>query len=91
MLAAFDFAEYTTAVLPLAVGDRLVLYTDGIVEAEDASEEQFGQERLCSLMQESAGLSPGETADLILSSVKKWSALQNDDRTLLICDYVGAG
>ena len=56
MLAAFDFAEYTTAVLPLAVGDRLVLYTDGIVEAEDASEEQFGQERLCSLMRETAGL-----------------------------------
>ena len=91
MLAAFDFAEYTTAVLPLAVGDRLVLYTDGIVEAEDASEEQFGQERLCSLMRETAGLSPGETADLILSSVKRWSVLQNDDRTLLVCDYTGAG
>jgi hypothetical protein len=43
------------------------------------------------LMRETAGLSPGETADLILSSVKRWSVLQNDDRTLLVCDYTGAG
>jgi len=33
MLAAFDFATYTSAAQPLHAGDRLLLYTDGIVEA----------------------------------------------------------
>jgi len=91
MLAAFDFAEYSTAVLPLMTGDRLLLYTDGIVEAEDGKQEEFGQERLCALLRDSAGLGHTEAADLLLSSVQRWSAAQNDDLTLLVCDYAGAG
>ncbi len=89
MLAAFDFAEYTTAVYPLFPGDRLVLYTDGIVEAEDAKEEQYGCERLCDVLKQSAGMAPAEVADLILNQVERWAVKQEDDRTLLICDYVG--
>jgi phosphoserine phosphatase RsbU/P len=89
MLAAFDFADYDTAVLPLVPGDRLVMYTDGIVEAEDAKEEQYGYERLSELLRRSAGQTPTEVADLILTSVQEWAAKQDDDRTLLVCDYVG--
>ncbi|WP_263365465.1 PP2C family protein-serine/threonine phosphatase [Edaphobacter bradus] len=89
MLAAFDSASYSSVVHPLAPGDRLVLYTDGIVEAEDGREEQFGPVRLCSLVRESAGMSPAEIADLILAAVERWSVRQDDDRTLLVCDYVG--
>lgn len=90
MLAAFDFADYSTAVHPLVPGDRLVLYTDGIVEAEDAKEEQYGRERLSDVLRQSAGMPPAEVADLILSSVQQWAVKQDDDRTLLICDYVGS-
>jgi phosphoserine phosphatase RsbU/P len=88
MLAAFDSSDYTTTVRPLMQGDRLLLYTDGIVEAEDRREEEFGQERLCALLRESAGLAHAETADMILSSVQQWSAGQDDDMTLLVCDYI---
>jgi len=91
MLAAFDFADYSTAVYPLMAGDRLVLYTDGIVEAEDSKEEQYGGDRLSNLLRESASKPPAEVADLILKSVQQWAARQDDDRTLLICDYVGSG
>jgi phosphoserine phosphatase RsbU/P len=89
MLAAFDFADYETAVFPLMPGDRLVMYTDGIVEAEDAKEEQYGCDRLSELLRRSAKQAPAEVADLILDSVQEWAAKQDDDRTLLICDYVG--
>jgi phosphoserine phosphatase RsbU/P len=88
MLAAFDSSEYTTTVRPLMPGDRFLLYTDGIVEAADRRQEEFGEERLCALLRKSGGLAHAEAADLILSSVQQWSAAQVDDMTLLVCDYV---
>ena len=38
MLAAFDFVAYSNAIHRLESGDRLLLYTDGIVEASDVQE-----------------------------------------------------
>jgi len=90
MLAAFSFATYATIEHPLQSGDRLVLYTDGILEAANAAGEEFGPNRLAALLQESAPLSPDEAADHIISSLKLWSKSQNDDLTVLICDYAAA-
>lgn len=88
VLALFDHADYSAMSQRLEIGDRLLLYTDGIVEAEDASQEQFGHARLCELLLQSMNHSPAETADLILDHVEQWSVSQDDDRTLLVCDYV---
>lgn len=90
MLAAFDFARYSTAEHPLQRGDRLLLYTDGIVEAASASGEFFGQEALSSLLRDTKANSPADAADRIIAAVKQWSASQDDDLTVLVCDYVGA-
>jgi sigma-B regulation protein RsbU (phosphoserine phosphatase) len=90
MLAAFSFATYATAVHPLEPGDRLVLYTDGLLEAANAQGEEFGSHRLGSLLKDSARLSAEQAADHIVSSLKTWSSAQNDDLTVLICDYAGA-
>jgi sigma-B regulation protein RsbU (phosphoserine phosphatase) len=89
VLALFSSAAYTSITKPLIKGDRLLLYTDGIIEAEDASEEQFGHERLCGLLRQSMNHSPDETADLILERVRQWSVSQDDDLTILVCDYEG--
>jgi sigma-B regulation protein RsbU (phosphoserine phosphatase) len=43
MLAAFDFAKYSNAARGLEPGNRLLLYTDGILEATDASGKFFGR------------------------------------------------
>jgi phosphoserine phosphatase RsbU/P len=43
MLAAFSFATYTTVSHTLTSRDRLLLYTDGILEAVDSRNEEFGQ------------------------------------------------
>jgi sigma-B regulation protein RsbU (phosphoserine phosphatase) len=90
MLAAFDFATYSNAVHHLEQGDRLLLYTDGIIEAANAAGEFFGHEALSNKLQQSAGYSPAEAADQILSSVQKWSATQDDDLTLIVCDFAEA-
>ena len=88
MLAAFDFATYANATHPLQSGDRLVLYTDGIVEAANSTGEFFGTDALLAELQKTARLSPSDTADSILASIRNWSATQDDDWTVLVCDYV---
>ncbi len=90
MLAAFSFATYSTVEYPLKPGDRLVLYTDGLLEAENAEGEVFGPLRLGGLLKDSAMLNTEEVADHIISSLKAWARSQNDDLTVLICDYAGA-
>jgi sigma-B regulation protein RsbU (phosphoserine phosphatase) len=90
MLAAFSFATYVTATHPLEPGDRLVLYTDGLLEAANTEGEEFGPERLANLLKKTARRNPDHAADEIVSSLKRWSRAQNDDLTLLICDYANA-
>ncbi len=45
-LGAFEGMDYPEEAISLGPGDLLVLYTDGVTEAESPSEEQFGTERL---------------------------------------------
>lgn len=88
MLAAFDFAAYTSATQPLLAGDRFLLYTDGILEAADDAGNFLGHDALCRLLRETAALPPTAAADSIMDAVHRWSGKQDDDRTLVVCDYV---
>ena len=89
LLAAFSFATFRSASHDLKPGDRLVLYTDGIIEAANARQEEFGQTRLQTVLKEAAGLPPQIAADRIIASVQAWSKQQDDDLTIVICDYAG--
>ena len=91
ILAAFDFAKYSNAAYGLEPGDRLLLYTDGILEATDASGKFFGKDSLSNLLRQTSGLTPSEVADRIIASVGQWAVSQDDDLTVLVCDYVGTG
>ena len=87
MLAAFAFASYSTAVHKLKAGDRMVMYTDGILEASNAAGDFFGHQSLCDLLTRTRDQSPAMAADSIIASVRRWSGKQDDDLTVLICDY----
>jgi len=91
ILAIAKDAIFTTAIHTLQPGDRLVLYTDGILEARDARGELFGEEQLFGSLRDTAKLSPADAADRILANVQHWAKIQDDDLTLLICDYQTAG
>jgi phosphoserine phosphatase RsbU/P len=66
------------------------MYTDGILEASDAAGDFFGQDALCDLLTNTSALSSAVAADSIISSVRKWSGKQDDDMTVLVCDYMPA-
>jgi phosphoserine phosphatase RsbU/P len=91
MLAAFPWATYSNSTHRLEEGDRLLLYTDGIIEASNAAGEFFGRDALCNVLRKTAGSTARDAADLIVAAVQKWSATQEDDLTVLVCDYVGDG
>lgn len=48
--------------LPLESGDRLLLYTDGLIEARNAVGTLFGEQSLAAKLKSSARMSPSETA-----------------------------
>ena len=91
MLAAFDFASYSTAVHKLETDDRIVMYTDGLVEASNAAGDFLGHDAFCDLLTRTRELTPAMAADSIISSVRQWSGKQDDDLTILICDYISKG
>jgi len=86
MMGVFSSAPYTSTQRALAPGDRLLLYTDGVIEAANGGEEEFGQERLGKLLAASAGTTVKELADRILSTVQAWAPTQMDDLTVVVCD-----
>jgi sigma-B regulation protein RsbU (phosphoserine phosphatase) len=79
-------AEYTSGTVVLGVGDVLVLYTDGITEAENAQQEMYGEERLRTTIANVRRLSSVEIMAAILESVHGFTgtAPQSDDITLMI-------
>jgi phosphoserine phosphatase RsbU/P len=87
VLALLTSAVYASTKQPLLRGDRLLLYTDGIIEAENAGGEEFGYERVGNLLQTSAKMAAEEAADLIVNTVSGWSPSQSDDLTVIVCDY----
>jgi len=58
------------------------------MEAANASGDFFGQDSLGDILKSTAKLSSSSAADSIMTSVRRWSARQDDDLTVLVCDYV---
>jgi sigma-B regulation protein RsbU (phosphoserine phosphatase) len=78
-----------TTSAPLEPGDTLVLFTDGISEAENLAGEMFGLDRLRDVVAKHASLPVRELQGFILKAVDDFSrgAYQSDDITLLIVRY----
>ncbi|HEY1897736.1 MAG TPA: PP2C family protein-serine/threonine phosphatase [Terracidiphilus sp.] len=89
LLAAVDDIAYTEIAVPLEAGDRLLLYTDGMVEARNGAGKIFSEGSLIAALVETGELGPDEAADSIVGKVKGWAPSQDDDLTLLVCDYAG--
>ncbi len=90
ILGVMPEADYREETVALESGDLLVCYTDGVTEAINADEEQFGERRLIEVVMGCRGLSPGEIVDRILDAVTQFSGdePQFDDQTLIVLRVV---
>ena len=82
----FEDFPYEQECTTLAMGSRLVIYTDGVTEAENASEDQFGEDRLIDFCRRAdSGLPSEEFAAALLAEVKDFTGEndQNDDITIM--------
>jgi serine phosphatase RsbU (regulator of sigma subunit) len=85
VLGLFEKWECAVAEVQLAAGDTLVLYTDGVTEAENAQEEQFGESRLIETMLAQRHLPILSLLETIVATVQKFSdGEQADDITLVL-------
>jgi serine phosphatase RsbU (regulator of sigma subunit) len=78
--------EFPTATYELHAGDRVVLLTDGLVEAADPAGEPYGFERLEALLRAGSSSDAEALRDAILAAVAAHTAgaPADDDRTLVI-------
>lgn len=84
-------ADYPVCEIPLVLGDRFLLYTDGVIEPENASGDSFGDREFESIVRRNQSRSPSDLSDDLLTGVRRWqpaSVTQQDDITLIVIDIV---
>jgi sigma-B regulation protein RsbU (phosphoserine phosphatase) len=79
-------AKYEERRVFLSAGDVLVLYTDGVNEAENNNREQYGIERFRSVVSKSCHLSAQGILDKILRDLSQFcdGQAQFDDITMIV-------
>ncbi|KAB2932621.1 MAG: SpoIIE family protein phosphatase [Leptonema illini] len=85
-LGTFEGAEYREKIYHYDKGDLLVLYTDGISEAQKQNFEQYGEDRLFDLIRRLGHLEPTEIVKAIFADVNDFieGAEQMDDATVMV-------
>ncbi len=95
-IGMIEGASYRDEVVSLEPGDRVYLYTDGLTEAQDASEIEFGPVRLMAEIERTRDLPLPEGLELLADAVRRWAdGSLRDDVSLLAIERVaplaGAG
>jgi len=85
-LGVLEDTHYEERPVALHSGDVLVMYTDGISEAEDEKNEQFGPERIAKVVRANPGHTARELTQDIVAAVLDWAGEKGpgDDLTLIV-------
>jgi len=83
--------DYPVCELVIRTGDRILLYTDGLIEPENSKGESFGERRLEEVIRKHQSVPPCDLVDQLLSEIRLWQPAaeeQQDDITLVVIDVV---
>jgi serine phosphatase RsbU (regulator of sigma subunit) len=92
MLGMFPEAAYSSVEIRVSPGDRCLLYTDGLFEAKNAAQEEFGKARCKQFLETQLGIPAARFANSLLDKIAGFSGhnttrAQEDDITLLVLDF----
>lgn len=87
-LGILNDVSYDQEQLPLLTGDRLCLYTDGLIDAPDAQDAFFGQQRLLEVLDRAGHGTLLEIKNAVLAAVRQHTggSLGHDDVTLMLIE-----
>jgi serine phosphatase RsbU (regulator of sigma subunit) len=90
VLGILPHARYNCGIVQVASGDTLIVYSDGINEAADLKQEEFGDDRIWKIASEGGARPPREICDRIMSQVAGFAApgSPQDDRTLMVVRFL---
>jgi len=83
--------DFPVCDLAIRSGDRFLLYTDGVIEPENAGGDSFGDGKLEQVVRNNQSRPASELSDQLLSEIHHWqpgSLAQKDDITLIVIDVV---
>jgi len=91
VLGVLPGATYRQTQVAVQPGDLLVVFSDGILEAANALDEEFGEERILAAVEENWAGSPTEICDAVLAKVRIFlgKELPHDDQTLMVVRLQG--
>ena len=86
LLGIMPEAQYAAGKVRLEPGDLLVLYSDGVTEARNLAEEEYGDDRLIAFLRESQAMRPAEMVASIIQNVRAFSRRERptDDVTVVV-------
>jgi sigma-B regulation protein RsbU (phosphoserine phosphatase) len=78
--------SYESGTVTLQSGDWLVIFTDGVIEAENDRTEEYGEERLLTMLHANVALTPTMLLNTIMLDLDRFvgNAPQHDDVTLML-------
>ncbi len=90
VLGLFETARFQTGSVELNPGALLAIFTDGVTEAFNDADEEFGEERLIGILRDRSTLDPESIYRIVTEEVRRWqgSLKQHDDITLIIAKGV---
>ena len=85
VLGVFQMQSFAAGVQTLQQGDRVVLFTDGVIEAQKADGEEFGESRLLELLAANRGANAPDLQKAILGAAGKFcEGNWHDDATIVV-------
>jgi len=90
-LGIMEAAQYQSGEVMLETGDWLVTFTDGVVEAENNQQQEYGEERFIAMLHAGVLLTPAALLNAIMADLDRFvgDAQQHDDVTCMLFRVVG--
>jgi serine phosphatase RsbU (regulator of sigma subunit) len=91
VLGVLPGATYRQSRVSILPGDLLVVFSDGILEAANSLDEEFGEERILAAVEDNWAGSPTQICDAVLANVRVFlgKELPHDDQTLMVVRLQG--